>query len=687
MAENNEQKIFKLNRLKFKELYQDALDYIKASYKAADQDFNTASPFGQLLKVILHLGRMIFYYIEDSISGLNIRTAYRPDQVKGLAMLAGHDSSRPIAARGAIKLTYYGEGNQANEGNMCYIPNKTVIKSLKNGLDYVILFGAANARVTMRRGNYVEANVIQGEIKMQSATGTGEQLQSFNFAERNYAEVDQYYVNVYVNSEPWEIVSSIIDLGFNQKGCVLRTGINSGIDIFFGNGIMGAIPEKGASIVVEYCVTNGANSNLFMNEINQGNGELWEFQGTGMMVDGTTINLQKNFKVTMLSDIIFGTYGEDTILTQLIAPHVSRSFVLANEVNYRYFFKRMNMFSDIEIIRGSYNVNGTPVMQLAYDESKDKYQAAKTAYDSAVNTYGINSKQAKLALVDLEKAQSLMNYTKTKLTDNTYQDNTIYLLLIPDIKKRISSEQNYFNCEESLFYLSKDEQENILNLINASGQRIITVENKIIQPKVVRFSINVEAKIWEEYELEDVYYAGLEAVSNYLLNYDRKDMIPVSDIVSIFENNVEGIDSVKVWFDADKNNKDIYGNGFDGIDDFGDIILTRKITDAHGQVQQVRDIMPLIRGGFISDRTQINYTTEEDVYTMSAFNIRIDKNKSKNRNASLSRYSVNETLYEPTLTGDSQAAEQNKLSKEDILNGKVIKTDDKLNLKKYKALT
>jgi len=39
-------------------------------------------------------------------------------------------------------------------------------------------------------------------------------LQSFNFAERNYAEVDQYYVNVYVNGESWEIVSSLMDLGF-----------------------------------------------------------------------------------------------------------------------------------------------------------------------------------------------------------------------------------------------------------------------------------------------------------------------------------------------------------------------------------------------------------------------------------------------------------------------------------------
>ena len=51
----------------------------------------------------------------------------------------------------------------------------------------------------------------------------------------------------------------------------------------------------------------------------------------------------------------------------MIAPHVSRSFVLANETNYKYFFKRMNMFSTIEVIRGSYNMNGTSVMQLAYD--------------------------------------------------------------------------------------------------------------------------------------------------------------------------------------------------------------------------------------------------------------------------------------------------------------------------------
>nr|DAM33314.1 MAG TPA: hypothetical protein [Caudoviricetes sp.] len=43
----------------------------------------------------------------------------------------------------------------------------------------------------------------------------------------------------------------------------------------------------------------------------------------------------------------------------------------------------------------------------------------------------------------------------------------------------------------------------------------------------------------------------MQVLSDYLLSMKRKDIIPVSDIVSLFENKVDGIDSVKVSFDAD----------------------------------------------------------------------------------------------------------------------------------------
>ncbi len=214
-------------------------------------------------------------------------------------------------------------------------------------------------------------------------------MQSFNFAERNYKEVDQYYVNVYVNGEPWEIYKSILDLGFKQKGCVVRTGINSGLDIFFGNGAMGAIPPKSAQIIVEYIVTHGEGSNLLKDDVNIGDN--WEFDGEGLLPSGEAVKLNDNFKIRLTTDLIFGSDGEDLALTQLIAPHVSRSYVLASETNYNYFFKRMNMFSDIEIIRGSYTVNGSSVMELAKDKAYEDYSKARKAYNNAVDMYGEGS--------------------------------------------------------------------------------------------------------------------------------------------------------------------------------------------------------------------------------------------------------------------------------------------------------
>ena len=38
-------KIFKLNRIRYEELWNDALDWIKRTYYASNQEFTMASPF------------------------------------------------------------------------------------------------------------------------------------------------------------------------------------------------------------------------------------------------------------------------------------------------------------------------------------------------------------------------------------------------------------------------------------------------------------------------------------------------------------------------------------------------------------------------------------------------------------------------------------------------------------------
>ena len=165
-------KIFSLNRIKYEELWEDALKYIKGVYNSKNEEFNSSSPFAQLLSVILHLGRMIIYYIEDAINGTNIKTAWRPDQIRGLATLTGHDPGRAVASRAAVRITYNGSSDDLNN-RIVYIPNKLKMTNILNGQNYVLMLGSNSVRMTFAPGNYINGNIVQGKVTIQSATSDG----------------------------------------------------------------------------------------------------------------------------------------------------------------------------------------------------------------------------------------------------------------------------------------------------------------------------------------------------------------------------------------------------------------------------------------------------------------------------------------------------------------------------------
>lgn len=624
----NLSKIFNLNRIKYNELFNDALNWIKRTYTSISTSFTPASPFYQILSVVLHLGRMILYYIEDSITGLSMETAYKPDQIRGLATLAGHFPSRTIAARGAVKISYLPQSTNEYEGEICYINNKATITNNLNGAKFTILFNADVARLNMKSGNYINANIIQGEIKYQSGTGNGDPLQSFNFQERNQKYIDELFVNVYVNNEHWPSVNSLLDLGYEQKACVVRSGQLGGVDIFFGNGDNGAIPPDGATILIEYIAGDGWVGNI-NKEFLTGNRSDWTWESQGFLSDGTSIDLNSLTSVTALTDIIFGTEAEDIHLTQLLAPHASRSFVLANDVNYKYFLSKMNMFSIIEVIPGT-NLYNKESLQLQYNTLTNSYSQLYQDYLTSVDNFGEYSDNTQAILANMNLLQDQMDSLSTKLSDAELNDNTIFLMLIPDISKRISSTSNYFTCDKNAFFLTEDEQTNILNYIEASGQRVLTIENKILQPKVVNFSININIKKWDGYEYDELYNPIMAAISKYLLTLDRKDMIPISDIVAIVEG-IDGVDSVKAWFDADVNNKNIYNEGDDfyGIDEYGDIVLRRNINNAYNTTNQtIRDIYPVFRGGFTSP-SGVQYSDIQSSDNLSGLNVVVTGTSSK----------------------------------------------------------
>lgn len=618
--------IFNTSRIRFNELYQDALNFIKRTYGDLGQHFTMASPMGQLLQVILGYGRMILFFNEDSVTELNIKTATRPTNIRGISSLTGHNPSRAVAARGSLTLSYNGE-NLPNGMKFLSIPNYTQIGNGQNGLTYTVVLSTEETIFDFSNiSNTLDINIIQGRIEYQQVTGTGDPLQSYNLQNKKGATIDNYYINVFVNGTKWEIVNSILDMSFNQPAVMIKTGQTGGIDIFFGNGYNGAVPPFGSTILVEYLITDGEAGNLNMMATGA---NVWNFSTPGFSLNGEQIDLNKFLNVSIKNEIMFGTHDEPLYLTRLLAPHTSRSFVLANENNYIYFLRKLNIFTIIDAIPGFATFEDQYVINK-YNQSRTIYEDLNTQYRNLIATYGVDSIQSTNLKLQLDNAQQQLYYYTQKLKEQRQDDNTIYLFLVPDVTKRISQNDNYFTAPIKSFKLSETEKISILDLIEQSGQRILTVDNVILDLQYTRFTLNLSLILWEGTIYDTVRHNIISKVSDYFLKNTRRDRIPISDIIKVLED-IDGIDSINAWFDADKNNINIYKTHY-GIDDYGDIILERYVKDAFGNNVTIKDIYPLIRGDF-ENAQGVYYEDSLAKNKLSNINIQIRAYTRKNLNS------------------------------------------------------
>lgn len=504
--------IFKLTRISFDQLYDDAKSFLQLKYEQADQVFTASSPYGQLLQVMLDLGRLVFYYIEDSVNELNIYTAQRPNSIRGLARIAGHNPTRPIAASGTLRFTYTG-AKVDMYGNMVVIPNFSTIQCKTNGLTYTMILDQEAVTLDLSSKNSIDVVVMQGAIEAQTFTGTGEELQSFTTTPKKNFNIDNFYVKVYVNNEEWKKYESLYDMPYETPGAIVKTGIDSGIDVYFGNGYFGKNPPLGAVIRVEYLTTSGNAGNIIVDK-----SPSFKFLDSGYDIAGEPVDLNKVLNASMVVPISFGTDAEPIFLTKLIAPKTSRAFVLANTDNYVYFLQKFNFFSVID----------------------------------AFTTLDDNDK-----------------------TD----DNVIYLFLIPDVNKRKNTADNYFTIPLELFRLTSFEKTKVYDLIEKSGQKLMTVVNKIIDPTLSRYVMFVNITAYEGFNKDVVRQQIISKCSEYFLNNRRRDRIPKSDLIAIIES-VEGVDSVNLYFVSEKNEE--YKKNIEnaqkediGLDAFGDIVMSR----------------------------------------------------------------------------------------------------------------
>ena len=216
----------------------------------------------------------------------------------------------------------------------------------------------------------------------------------------------------------------------------------------------------------------------------------FEFQTEGFDSSGNSYDLNKLLESSFTKAPKMGTDPENMELTKLIAPLQSHSFVLATPNNYEHFLSKYGMFSYLD----------------AYNTTADGY-----------------------------------------LDD----DNVIYLFMLPDTKRKITSNNDYFNLNEEEFFFSEDEKNGILETLENSGRQMVTTEVKIVEPKVQYFNMDIKVRYFEGYNKQTLYTEIRSKISDYLINITRRDRLPKSDIIALLEG-VEGIDSVNVRFSSEK---------------------------------------------------------------------------------------------------------------------------------------
>jgi hypothetical protein len=511
--------IFQKNNILIRGLLSDTYQFLQLTYGQTRNVFTVASAWGQILFVLENLSQLILYFIEDSITELNIYEATRDYSVRSLARLSGYDPARSMSAQGEVSVAWNLTQSDAG-GGAIILRNNTRIQCDQNGLPYTLILNSQTVKVPLTRGMPFSFKIVQGSFATSTFTGTGQALQSFNLASRSGTYIDQFYVNVLVNSNPWKRYSSLYDIPLEREGFLVKSGISEGIDIYFGNSNFGRIPQKGSLITVEYLQNSGYSGNL---KSSSDAPLTFRFLDTGTDIFGNEVNLNNFLNISNAVDPSFGADPEPINLIRIMAPKTSRSFVFANSENYEIFLQKFNIFSQIQ----------------AFSTFDDDY-----------------------------------------LDD----DNVIYLFLIPDVTIGLSSNQDYFDIPQTEFLLTTSQKISILNLIEDSGQMIATTVVKILEPELTKFVVNVIISIFEGYDPEIIKDQIRQILSGYFINLKRRDRIPRSDLIALVESieGVDSVSIYFVGEENEEYHSTVDNlpnasaaqkNRQIGLDGFGDIVI------------------------------------------------------------------------------------------------------------------
>jgi hypothetical protein len=614
-TQNNSLRLFTSLKIRIGDILGETIGFLQETFKQSKTIFTAASPFGQLLIVFENLSQLIFYYIEDSITELNIYEASRASSIYSLASLAGHNPSRAIGAIAQIRIKP--KTGISFENNIIVLNDLLKLRCTNNGLQYVLELPQDELRLDLTDFQTLTVlGIRQGEVQSQTFTAKGIAFESYQMGLENNYYVDNFKVNVYVNGEIWTKYESLLDIPRGDKGFIIKTGITNGLDLYFGNGSFGKIPTLGSTIVVEYLSSEGAGGNIKIDDARQIN---FTFDETGFSIVGDEIDLNSVLEITVISPPSFGVDPEELELTRLIAPKASKNFALINVDNYEVLLHKLQMFSTIRVFLAPPPAPTSNTIP------------AVIAATGLVVTGPVTG-------VALPTTVSGSSPTITAALGGSSLARMINLFLIPDVSQLFANGSDYFKLNTDKFKLTNYQKNQLLNFIERSGTKMISTDIIIIDPIITKYVLNISVIGFEDVSNDIIKSDITNAIGQYFIKLSRYDRVPKSDLIKIIEE-VNGVDSVSITILSELNEKaaidratlvltgassttnQIQSEVLIGLDEFNDIIINSNQ-------------FPVIRGGW-RDRAQNLYSEVISTTELSPINIEIKTVKTKRNKITL----------------------------------------------------
>jgi hypothetical protein len=564
----------------FTNLKTEIENYLKVEHNKAGILFSAASPFGQILTVVENLHQLSILYLKNAISQFDLGDANSNNErvIKNAAILAGHIPFRSISASGTLKFTIKNDGKAID--TILRFLNKTTLQNKTNGLKYSLDLGKlvelvpVNTRLTNSPYYF---RIIQGKWITRTFTGSGDPMQTYSIQDTDGKDVENFNCEVSVNGIIWAVKKHIYDLLPNELSCVVRTGFNGGIDIIFGNGGFGYIPELSTRITVRYLQSDGSAGNIYRRDVND-----WKFEDDIFNSSGETVNAEELFDIEIFNDINFGSDAEDYRFTKSLLPIATNNFVLALPQHYAYELKKLGIFTlvNAEEKNGTIYIYVVPDIRLFKRKTENYFTIPLVT--SVQNT-----------AIDRRKNLSDKELEKSGKKADTKKVNTAL---------------------SSAFELDSYERQKITNYLRSSGVIQLTRKFVIRTPKVSKYVMIVHVIRFKDAKALAVKKQIASVMSDYFLNLTRLNRIPRSEIIRLIQN-LPDVYSCDVEFVSQKNedyHRNYTATGYN-------VTLTPGLDPKLGDILFNADELPVLRGDFYHRNNQ-GYYVDEDPSMESSIN-------------------------------------------------------------------